>query len=345
MKYPYPVMYKNVYKYDEMKRSEHMAVRTTAGWYLWTHQLVEVTGDSAAEFLEYVFPKNIGTLKNGSERYTTMLDENGTIIDDVVVFRMEDNKFWISTLFKLPLMAWLEAHKGEYQVQWKDITGEWEMYAVQGPRSLEMVNALVKEPVDEQKFFTIRSNELDGHPVLINRAGFTGEKFGYEIYIAKADGLFLEGKLREISLKYEAKEVTEFQIMAWTLPTEAGYYYMRDLAHTNPFETGLEKGINFDKEFIGKEALLGIKEAGPEREVVGFTVADADIHIKGRHMGNEGEFVYKDGEYVGRCMKIVYSYVKETNNGTIIAKKGTLKNGDKVMMHGHEAIICDKNFL
>ena len=133
MKYPYPVMYKNVYKYDEMKRSEHMAVRTTVGWYLWTHQIVEVTGADVVPFLEKLFPKNIGNLAGGRERYPTMLDEQGQIIDDVVIFRMGESKFWVSTLFKVDLMAWFAAHKGELDVAWEDQTLQWLMYAVQGP--------------------------------------------------------------------------------------------------------------------------------------------------------------------------------------------------------------------
>lgn len=338
-------MYKNVYKYDEMKRSEHMAVRTTVGWYLWTHQIVEVTGEDCAAFLEMIFPKNIGNLAVGRERYTPMLDENGQIIDDVVVFRMEEKKFWVSTLFRAEMFQWFAAHKGEYDVAWTDVTPQWEMYAVQGPKSLEMVNGLVKEPVDGQKFFEMKANEIDGIPVYINRAGFTGEKLGYEIYFPKAEAPGMEPKLRAAADKLGGKEVTEFQVMAWTLPAEAGFYYMRDLRHTNPYEVGLENGINWEKEFIGKEALAKIRDEGAAREVVGFTVEDVDIHIKGRHMGNEGEFVYKDGEYVGRCMKIVYSYVREINNGLIIAKKGALKPGDKVTMHGHEAVITGTRFL
>lgn len=345
MKYPYPVMYKNVYKYDDMKRSEHMAVRKTVGWYLWTHQLVEVAGPDAAAFLEMIFPKNISNLAIGRERYTTMLDESGQIIDDVVVFRMDEGKFWISTLFKVDLQAWLEAHKGEKNVDWTDITGNWEMYAVQGPKALEMVNALVKNPVDGQKFFEIKANEIDGIPVYINRAGYTGEKVGYEIYYPKAEAPEQEKKLRALAEELGGKEVTEFQVMAWTLPCEAGFYYMRDLRHTNPFEVGLEGGINWEKDFIGKEALLKIKEEGPAREVVGFTVEEADIHIKGRNMGNEGEKVYVDGEEIGRVMKITYSYVNEINNGTIICRKGVLKPGDKVLLHGHEAVICAPKFI
>lgn len=195
------------------------------------------------------------------------------------------------------------------------------------------------------KFFGIRANEIDGVPVYVNRAGYTGEKLGFEIYFPKAEAPAMEEKLRALAKTFEGREVTEFQVMAWTLPCEAGFFYMRDLRHTNPFEVGLEGGINWEKDFIGKEALLKVRKEGPAREVVGFTVADVDIHIKGRNMGNEGEFVYKDGEYVGRCMKICYSFVKDTNNGTIICRKDSLKPGDKVTMHGHEAVICAPKFI
>ncbi|MTI47254.1 MAG: aminomethyl transferase family protein [Firmicutes bacterium] len=337
--------YKNVYKYDDMKRSEHMAVRTTVGWYLWTHHLVEVTGEDAADFLDTIFLNNISNLKNGRERYTCMLDENAEIIDDVVIFRFEEQKFWISTLFAHYLIPWLDAHKGDAKVKYTDITKKWDMYAVQGPKSLNVINSLTANSVDEMKFFSIADNEIDGIPVKINRAGFTGEKLGYEIYVPSEKGDKIEEKIRVAADKLGGKEVTEFQVMAWTLPTEAGFYYMRDLRHVNPLEVGLDKGINWDKEFIGKDALKKIYEEGPKREMVGFTVEDVDIHIKGRHMGSEGELVMKDEECVGRCAKIVYSYLKEINNGIIIAKKGALKNGDKVTMHGHEAIICDKRLL
>ena len=345
MNYPYPVMYRNVYKYDDMKRGEHMAVRKTVGWYLWTHQLVEVTGKDSVRFLELIFPKNIGNLAVGRERYTTMLDDHAEIIDDVVVFRMEEQVFWVSTLFKTDLMAWFASHKGDMDVEWKDVTGEWEMYAVQGPKSKEMINTLAAEPVDDQKFFEMRKNSIDGTDVYINRAGFTGEKLGYEIYYPRAEAPAQEEKLRELAAKLGGREVTEFQIMAWTLPCEAGFYYMRDLRHANPFEVGLESGINWDKDFIGKEALEKIREEGAKREVVGFTVEEADIHIKGRNLGNEGEKVFVDGEEIGRVMKITYSYVNEINIGTIICRKGILKAGDHVSLHGHDAVITGKSFL
>lgn len=343
---PYPVMYKNVYKYDDVKRSEHMAVRTTVGFYLWTHHLVEVTGADASAFLELIFPKNMSNLSVGRDRYTVMLDDEGTIIDDVIVMRMDQDVYWISTLFRAELVLWFECHKTDFDVAWNDITPQWEMYAIQGPLSREMVNRVVDASVDDQKHFEMRSNTIGDIDVYVNRAGFTGEEFGYELYLPKEQAPAIEEQLRVIAQELHGKEVTEFQVMAWTLPCEAGFYYMRDLRHTNPFEVGLDQGINWDKTFIGKEALLKIREAGPQREVVGFTVPEADIHIKGRQMGNEGECVYtENGECVGRCMKITYSYLHEVNVGTIICKKGSLKPGDTVFMHGHEALICESRFL
>lgn len=338
-------MYKNIYKYDDLKRAEHMAVRTTAGWYLWTHELMEVKGKDAAAFLDHVLANPIANLKVGKDRYTTMLDENAEIIDDVVVMHMEEDLFWVSSLFVNYMKQWFDQHSAGYDVSYQNITPQWHMFAVQGPKSRDMVNALVKNPIDDLKFFSVCDNEIDDVPVKINRAGFTGEKLGYEIYVAAGNADLVEEKLRSTAAQFDARQVTEFQIMAWTLPTEAGFYYMRDLRHTNPFEVGFGRGIGWDKEFIGKEALLKIKEEGPKREMVGFTVEEADIHINGKHLGGPGEAVIVDGEEVGRVSKIVYSYVKEINNGYILAKKGTLKPGDHVMIHGYEAVITGTNFL
>lgn len=338
-------MYKNIYKYDEMKRKEHMAVRENVGWYLWTHQLVEVQGADATEFLDLLFTKPISSIKIGKERYTTMLNENAEIIDDVVVFRLEENHYWVSTLFATDLIRWMEAHKENRAVEYSNITSQYHMYAVQGPNALNMVNNIVDTPVDDLKFFSFANNSIGEMPVMINRAGFTGEKCGYEIYVSAEKADEMETILKAAGEKLGAEEVTEFQVMAWTLPTEAGFYYMRDLRHTNPLEVGLDKGIDWDKKFIGYEALNKIKEEGPSREMVGFTVEETDIYIQSRHYGGPGEAVYVEGEEVGRVYKLVYGYVKDTNIGYIMAKKDALKVGDHIMIHGYEAVITEKNFL
>ena len=337
-------MYRNIFKYDDMKRAEHMAVRESVGWYLFTHQLMQVEGEGAEAFLDYMFPNNIATLRPGRDRYTTMLDQQGEIIDDVVVMRFDDH-FWISTLFPSYMDDWFYAHQGDYDVDYYEVSDDWHMFAVQGPRSKDVLNALCAEPVDDLRFFAHVENSIDGIDVIINRAGFTGEKLGYEVYCAEGDTDAIEEKIGAAAEQFGGRRVTEFQVMAWTLPTEAGFYYMRDLRHTNPFEVGLAGNINWDKDFVGKAALERVREEGPAREMVGFTVAESDIFIQAKQYGGPGEAVYLDGEEVGRVSKLVYSYVRDTNCGYILAKKGTLHVGDVIDIHGFEAVICPKNWL
>lgn len=338
-------MYQNVYKYDEMKRSEHMAVRERVGWYYWTHQLLEITGPDAAAFLDKMFANPIANLGIGRDRYTTMLNEAGEIIDDVVVLRLEENKFWASTLFIRNMIPWFDTHKGEADVSYRNVTKEWDMYAVQGPMAKDLVNALVETPVDGQKFFSIADNAIDGIPVKINRGGFTGEKWGYEIYVDPAKDDEIEDKLREKGAAFGAGKVTDFQIMAMSLPTEAGFYYMKDLMHTNPFEVGLERGIGWDKDFIGKAALAKVKEEGPTREMVGFTVEEADVHIQHKGFGGPGDAVFFNGEEIGRVSKFTYGYIKDINIGYILADKGILRPGDHVTIRSYDAVITEKTFL
>ena len=338
-------MYKNVYKYDEMKRTEHMAVRKTVGWYFWTHQLLEVKGEDVAAFLDMIFAKPIANLKIGGARYTTMLNEAAEIIDDVVVFRMEEQKFWISTLFLPKLTDWFSNYKSGYKVKYSDISERYQMFAVQGPRAKDLINAIVENNVDDQQFFTIRDNRIEGISVKINRGGFTGEKYGYEIYFAPEDLSAIEAKLITCGELFDAVEVTDIQIMAWSLPTEAGFYYMRNLMHTNPFEVGLDRGIGWDKEFIGKEALLKIKEEGSTREMVGFTMDEDDVHINAMDLGGPGTPVMLNGEEIGRVSKFTYSFVRDKNIGYILAKKGVVKPDDHVAIKSYDAVISEKVFI
>lgn len=336
---------KNVYKYDEVKRAEHMAVRESVGWYYWTHQLMEVTGKDAAAFLDRLCANPVTNLAVGRDRYTTILNESGEIIDDVVVLRLEDEKFWVSTLFVIKLGAWFDTHKGDADVQYTNVSKAWDMYAVQGPKARELVSAVAEQSVVELKFFAIMDNTVDGIPVKINRGGFTGEKWGYEIYIAPEQAEILEAKLQEQAEALGGRQVVDFQVMALSLPTEAGFYYMRDLMHTNPYEVGLDRGIKFDREFVGKDALLKIKEAGPAHEMLGFTVAEADNGITHKAFGGPGDPVLLDGEEVGRVSKITYSYIKDICIGYLLAQKGVLQAGDWVSIHGVKAVICEKPFI
>ncbi len=341
-------MYKNIFNQDEWKRAEHMAVRENVGYYLFTHQLMEVQGPDAQKFLDVIFPNNITKLAVGRDRYTTMLNEAGEIIDDVVVMRMEEERYWVSTLYGTKMDDWFYFKSEGYDVECYEITEDWHMFSVQGPNSKAVLDGIAEEPV-ELRFFEHGPNRIGGCDVLINRGGFTGEKWGFEVYCAADDADAVQDAIDAAVKAAGGKEITEFQVFAWTLPTEAGFYYMRDLAHTNPFEVGLADKIEWEKDFIGKDALLKIKENGPAREMVGFEVCDEneDFFIPAKQYGGPGAPVFIDGEEeeVGRVSKLVYSYVKNVNNGYILAKKGALKLGDVIEICGTKCRIVEKNWL
>lgn len=117
------------------------------------------------------------------------------------------------------------------------------MYSVQGPKSRDVLNAIANKRVDDLKFFAMMDADIDGIPVMINRGGFTGEKLGYEIYVAPAQKGTVEKMLAEAVAAVGGKKVTEFQVMVLTLPGEKGFYLMRDLLDSNPLEVGLDKRL------------------------------------------------------------------------------------------------------
>ena len=151
-------------------------------------------------------------------------------------------------------------------------------------------------------------------------------------------------KLREAAPKFDAKQITDIQVMVWTLPTERGYYLMSDIGWANPFEVDMAKGIGWAKEFIGKEALLKIREEGAKRTLFGFTVDEEDIFIPARNIGGPGTPVMLDGEEIGRVTKVTYSYVLNKNIGCAIVDNSKAGIGTRVQLHGFEAVLCDKIF-
>jgi aminomethyltransferase len=327
---------------DAKVKAQHEAVRKTAGWYDFTHQLLEVSGKDATGLLDRMYVCSIAKAKVGGAKYTAMLNNNGIIIDDVIVFRLEENRYWISTLHISRPVKWLDANKGALDVAYKSVTSDWTMYSVQGPKSRDLVNAVLAEKVDDMKFFTIRDNKTGQVPVRVARSGYTGEEFGYEIYIAPANKELLEAKLAENGKALGAMQITEVDVMAYTLATEKGYVLMTDICDTNPFEVGMEKAIDWSKDFTGKAALEKVKAEGAKRELIGFTVDDINAKIYG---GPKGAPVIKDGEVVGKATKFTYGVTVGKNIGFALIEKGKAKIGDRVTLNYVEAVLTDRQFV
>jgi len=330
-----------LFKEDQVARAQHDAVRNHVGWYRWTHDLLEVTGADSTLFLDYIFVNSIAKTPVGRSKYTTMLNENGQIIDDVIVTHMGENHFWISTLYIPEMMQWIDAHKEDLDVNYKELTYDVDMYSIQGPNSLNMVNKLVNNPVDSLKRFAMEENKIGELSVKVHRSGFSGEN-GYEIYCDIADTNAVEEKIREVGQSLDAVEMTVLEVYVRSLPVEKGFALRQDFYGLNPYECDLGWSVDMNKEFLGKQATQRVKEEGAKRKLVGIeynAVSYEDI--------SQGERIRLHGREVGFVRAAIYGYTVDKNIGFAIIDVDKAKIGDRVEVgpNNSPAVIVEKQWI
>ena len=330
-----------LFREDEVARAEAKAIRESAGWYRWTHDLVEIKGPDADRLVQYLYVNDMAKAPVGRTKYTTMLNEDGKIIDDVIVMHMDENLYWVSTLYAPQLLKWIAAHDEGFDVACSDITKLYDMYAVQGPESTTFMNALVTEPVDGLKRFAVMDDAIDGVPATIHRAGFTGE-LGYEIYVPMESTKTIEEALRRVGDELGYPEITILEVYVRSIPVEKGFALRQDMYGLTPFECDLDWSVCMDKEFIGKEALEKAQSEGPARRLMGLEfLNDSYEDIAQR------EIVYRKGVPCGFVRTAIYGYTVDKSIGfaVIDAKKAIIGEEVTVGENDSPAIICDKVFV
>ena len=325
-------------KNDVLRRKEHEAVREDVGYYDFTHQVLDVKGKDAATFLDKVFVNDIKNMKEGHALYTTMLNEDGKIIDDVIVFRLEEEKFLISTLYIDKMIKWFDKFKEGCELDYKDITSKLTMFAIQGPKSKDLVNKIVDKDISSMKFFTIDENTVGDLVIMVARAGFTGE-LGYELYVESDKKDKLEEKIKTAGEEFGLVNITT-DVIIGSLPGEKGYVLMSDLEGTNPFEVGYGWTVHWDSNFIGKDALLKAKE-DVKRDLFGFEL-DGEAEVEA------GDPVFCDGKEIGKVTKFTYGYTLEKFIGYCLIEKDLAVEGKvveiKTKSGNAKAKLCDRVF-
>ena len=314
---------------DESCRRQHEAVRNTAGWYYFTHHIIEVTGPDACRLLDRVYVSNIAKLAPTRGRYTMLLTEEGIPQDDCVVFCLEENHYWVSTLHYPRNLKAMEQCSEGLDVSFSQVTKEHDMYAVQGPNAEAMVESLASENPHDLKRFQIRDNRIGNLDVKIARGGYTGEK-GYEIYCAPADCAALEAILTEASPKFGAIKLDEFDVIAYTLPAEAGLPLVTDIDEADPFGSRMDWLIDWSKEdFLGKAAVTALRNGPHEKELIGFTL-DSDYYKA--HGGPYGAYVFYKDKLIGHCSKFTYGFTVGKWVGFAVVDYGAVKPGDHIRL-------------
>ena len=262
------------------EREEHRAVRTRAGLFDLSHMgEITVSGPDAAALLDHALVGNISGLRPGRARYTMICREDGGILDDLIVYRLDgrersDHLVVANAANARTVLDALTARAAGFDAVVRDDRAAYALLAVQGPKSPDVLAPLTDADLDGLKYYAGLPGTVAGVPALIARTGYTGED-GFELFVAPEHAERLWQALTEAG---EPVGLTPCGLACRdTLRLEAGMpLYGHELtAELTPFEAGLGRVVKFDKPgtFVGRAALEEAArraETAPGRKLVGL---------------------------------------------------------------------------
>lgn len=270
-------------------------------WDVGCQRQVEITGPDAFKFLQRLTPRNLTSFKIGQCKYVVLTTEDGGILNDPVALRLGENHFWLSVADR-DILLWAKALAIGFQMQITIREPDVSPLAVQGPKSFDVVADLFGDWVQTLRYYWFQETELNGIPLVLARSGWS-KQGGYELYLR--DGSFGD-QLWEIVMEAGRPHNIKPATPCWIERIESGLLnYWDDMdENTNPYEVGLGKFVDLDQEvdFIGKEALKGIRAAGIKRKLVGL-----EIHSEPLSGQAEPWSIECNGLTVGAITSAVYS--------------------------------------
>lgn len=260
-------------------KAEHEAVRGTAGLFDVSHMgELWFSGADAEAFLQQLLAGDIAKAAPGRALYTCLLNEEGGIVEDLLVYGFEDRYLLVvNAANRAEVVSIVEARLAG-DVHFEDASERTALLALQGPASDAIMQAMDVD-LEDLKYYHHRMVELCGTRVLVGATGYTGER-GFELYVDAGQAVTIWQALMEAG---EPLGLLPCGLGARdTLRLEKGFcLHGHDIApDCNPVEAGLNWTVGWKTEFHGKEALLAVKEAGPERKLVGFKMVDRGIPRK-----------------------------------------------------------------
>ena len=272
---------------------EHHAVRNGVGIFDTSHMGRTIAkGPDVVEFLNWVVTNDVSRLGTMEGLYTVMLKPDAGIVDDLITYKMNEEKFFIvyNAANREKDFAWLKENSGGFDVELRDMSDEIAMIAVQGPKAEETLQKITEEDISEVGRFNLARLTISGHKCMAARTGYTGED-GFEVFVLDCPLESPEKALKVWNDLVEAGAVPVGLGARDSLRLEAGLnLYGNDITEeTNPLEARLRWVVKFKKEggFIGKEALQEIRDAGVERNQVGIQVVSRGIPRHGYEILDE----------------------------------------------------------
>jgi aminomethyltransferase len=259
---------------------EHRAVRTDAGVFDVSHMgELEVEGPRARDLLQSALSNDLDKLSPGEAQYTLLTNEDGGIIDDLIVYRVGEHSYLlvVNASNRAPAFAWLK-EKEIPGSDVRDVSDDCALLAVQGPRAIERLGLPPARP------FTFAEAAIDGVEVMVNRTGYTGED-GCELLCMSEDAVRLWDAVLErgvVPCGLGARDSLRLEVCYPLHGNDIG-------PDTDAISAGLGWACALDKDFEGVAVLRRVKEEGPERRLVAFVMEDKAVPRHGMPIDGGGE--------------------------------------------------------
>ena len=264
--------------FGSIEDSYHHLKKNVQIWDVAGERQVEITGKDSAKLVQLMTCRDLSNSKDGRCYYCPIIDDGGFLINDPVVLRLNNNRWWISVadsdviLFAKGLAI---GHKFDVEIFEPNVN----IMAVQGPKSFELMEKVFGEEITKLKFFGFNYFDFKGTKHLIAQSGWS-KQGGYEIYVENIEsGLDLYDYFFEIGKEFDLKPGCPNIIER----IESGLLsYGNDIdINDNPLECGLEKYVNLDSDanFLGKESLRKIKSEGVKKKLMGVQIKTKEINV------------------------------------------------------------------
>jgi aminomethyltransferase len=284
--YEMPVQYSSIIE-------EHRTVRNAVGIFDLSHMgEIEVRGEEAVAFLRHAVVSDPAALAVGQAQYSMLCDTDGGIIDDLIVYRLADDRFWVvcNASNREPVVEQLRAlhERGDFGPELADVSDRTALVAPQGPNAAGLLAGLTELDLDGIGTYHAGEGTVAGIGCLVARTGYTGED-GFELFCAAEDARRLWEAVAEAGEPHGARPCGLGA--RDTLRLEAGMpLYGNELDRgTNPFEVNLGRVVKLDKgDFVGRSALQAVQRAGPRRKLIGLQMVDNAIPRAGYEVRADG---------------------------------------------------------
>jgi aminomethyltransferase len=277
--------------------AEHNAVRSAAGLFDLSHMgEISVTGEGAADALDYALVGEPSAIAPGRARYSMICAPDGGVLDDLIVYRLAATEYLVvaNAANAATVLSALTERAAAFDAAVTDRTDDYALIALQGPRAVAILAPLTSADLDEVKYYASYPAKVAGHPVLLARTGYTGED-GFELFAGPGDAEALWTALSAAGV--DAGLVPAGLAARDTLRLEAGMpLYGNELdASMTPYDAGLGRVVRLGKrsDFVGRPALAEAAQAAPQRQLVGLV-------SQSRRVPRHGYDVLWDGSPCGQ---------------------------------------------